>query len=61
MTHMDKASTKVQPTDEVLVFGQFDSEPTWLAMQNMAADAVNECVETADFEPGNPEGLSFSA
>lgn len=61
MPNMDKAPTQTQPTDEALIFGQFDSEPTWLARQNIAADAVNACVETSDFEPGNPDDLSYSA
>lgn len=33
--------------DDVLIFGQFDSEPTWLARQNLAADAIHACVQIA--------------
>ena len=47
--------------DETLIYGQFDSEPTWLARQNIAADALRACVTTADFDPQEPNGLSYSA
>ena len=62
MTHMNTAPVTPLQTEETLIYGQFDSEPTWLARQNMAADAaLRHSVETADFERDTTDDLPFSA